>query len=119
LVSRSDAIVLAKAREVPSAQRNNSIQNEIEFEIKQVVKGSYTPKTLVLSGTLVRSKVIIRDYVDCVPVTYAEGRHYLLFLKRIGDKIDLLWFPRARVNAQVRGRGDPWVKEVLSRATSR
>jgi len=112
LVSRSDAIVLAKARRLMVAAPRSAAQNQVEFEIMQVVKGDYSASTLALLGDIRGAKVPGRDYVDCVPVTYAVGQEYLLFLKRVGEKMDLLWYPTARVNDRVTKQNDPWVKEV-------
>lgn len=112
LVSRSDAIVLAKARRAMVAAPGSAAQNQVEFEIMKVVKGDYSAPTLALLGDIRKGKVFVPDYLDCVPVTYAVGQEYLLFLKRVGEKMDLLWYPTAPVNNRVINKDDTWVTEV-------
>ena len=68
----------------------------------------------VLSGPAEDKRVV----EDCVPVSYAKGGDYLLFLKHTGGGLSLYWLPGAPVNQRVTGADDVWVKQVESELTA-
>jgi hypothetical protein len=140
MVSRAEMIVRAVAVDYDKApvgdlrQLNEPGDAAIEFKVKEILKGENVPSTMILNGYLTgrddfNDQPVPYDFVrpggrggSCSAYEYAQGAEFLLFLKRIDDKLTIRWYALAPTNEQLHSADDPWVvwvKEQLKSSESK
>lgn len=129
LISEAEVIIRAVAvkyiRDPGDLRRVRALQEpsyaEIEFRVKEVLKGEYLPATLALNGYLTdtddyNDQPVPYDFVrkggrggSCSAYEYKQGAEFLLFLKKKDGKFTIRWYALAPTNEQLRGKDDKWL----------
>ena len=132
LLGRSDAIVVAIARELISprtVQKSTFIRDDrrVRFDIVETLKGAIGSTQLIIPGRtsdrddfndapLGANSVRREGDAECFARSYRLGATYLLLLIRTGDGAwTPYWSALSRVNDQVHPNGDRWVEWVRRR----
>lgn len=140
MVSRAEIIVRATALKYVKApagdlrQLNEPNDAEIEFSVKEILKGEAVPATIVLNGYLTarddfNDRPVPYDFVrpggrggSCSAYKYMQGAEFLLFLKKVDGRLTIRWYALAPTNEQLHSADDPWVvwvKDQLKSAESK
>src|SRR5437588_1408518 len=124
---KADAIVRATAIKyikppVGEIRQLNTPGNvEIQFDIKQVIKGKNVPSTIVINGYLTNfddfnDRPVPYDFVrpggrhgNCEAYEYKQGAEFLLFLKITEGKLTLYRDALSPVNEQLHSAEDGWI----------
>jgi hypothetical protein len=136
MVSRAEIIVRATAVEYVKApvgdlrQLNEPGDAEIEFSVREILKGEAVPSTIVLNGYLAarddfNDRPVPYYFVrpggrggSCSAYEYKQGAEFLLFLKKINGRLTIRWYALAPTNEQVHSADDPWVVWVKEQLKS-
>lgn len=134
LVSNAETIVRAAATRYVRTPEGNiralgePRDAEIEFSVKEVIKGENIAPRIILNGYLTdrddfNDGPVPYDFVrkggrggSCSAYEYKRGAEFLLFLKKVDGELTIRWYALAPTNEQLRSPDDPWavwVKEQL------
>jgi len=116
LVKETEVILLAEAASFDRAE------TLFTFNVLEVVKGNFTDKVLVQTGTNVyRGKGDEKDFRGarpgsgtggCNAYDYQIGKKFLLFVSKYEGQWIVDGLPFSRINEEVSGAGSPWVVAV-------
>ena len=133
-VIRATATKYLKAPVANLRQLNEPADAEIEFTVEEVLKGEFGSATVILNGYLTdrndfNDRPVPYDFVrpngrggSCSAYEYKQGAAFLLFLKKIDEKLTVRWYALAPTNEQLHSVNDPWlawVREQLKSAECR
>jgi hypothetical protein len=136
MVSRAEIIVRATADEYVKApvgdlrHLNEPSDSEIEFSIKEILKGETVPSTIILNGYLTarddfNDRPVPYDFVrpggrggSCSAYEYTQGAEFLLFLKKVDGRLTIRWYALAPTNEQLHSVDDPWIGWVKAQLKS-
>lgn len=128
IIVRATAVKYVKRPEGTHRHLNEPDDTEIVFRVEEIIKGENVSSTIVLNGYLTErddfnDRPIPYDFVrpggrrgSCSAYEYKHGAEFLLFLKKIDDRLTVRWYALAPTNEQLRSADDPWivwVKEQL------
>lgn len=131
IIVRAAAVEYVKAPVGDLRQLNEPGDAEIEFSVKEILKGENVPSTIVLNGYLTgrddfNDHPVPYDFVrpggrggSCSAYEYAQGAEFLLLLKKkIDGRLTIRWYALAPTNEQLHSADDPWVVWVKAQLKS-